>query len=220
MNKIIALAGIVITELYRRKDFYVLFVLTALLTVVTWAVHFFHDDKIIHRHRAKDACLLLIWVSTLVIAGLSRPHARSRRSGKRAPFFPLLGQAGFAGAGHSGQVSWLLAGHGHCLGRVLCILCRHHRVPRTDLAGGRLFSGGLDAVDDAGHRHWLGAAGFHLSGGAIIYFNDRLCGGGGDSGPGFAFEYHRAFATRTDAVHPVFHLYIASSRTWNGSDLA
>jgi len=29
MNKIFAIAGVVIKELYRRKDFYVLFVLTA-----------------------------------------------------------------------------------------------------------------------------------------------------------------------------------------------
>ena len=33
MNKIIAVAGVVIKELYRRKDFYVLFILTALLWI-------------------------------------------------------------------------------------------------------------------------------------------------------------------------------------------
>ena len=33
MNTVTALAGVVIKELYRRKDFYVLFVLTALLTL-------------------------------------------------------------------------------------------------------------------------------------------------------------------------------------------
>jgi len=45
MNKIIALAGVVIKELYRRKDFYVLFVLTALLTVAAAAVNFFPRRK-------------------------------------------------------------------------------------------------------------------------------------------------------------------------------
>ncbi len=87
MNKIIALAGVVITELYRRKDFYVLFVLTALLTVVAWAVHFFHDDKIIRI--VKDACMLLIWISTLVIAIVTTsrqiPAEREART-----IFPLL----------------------------------------------------------------------------------------------------------------------------------
>jgi ABC-type transport system involved in multi-copper enzyme maturation permease subunit len=87
MNKIIALAGVVITELYRRKDFYVLFVLTALLTVVTWAVHFFHDDKIIRI--VKDASMLLIWISTLVIAVVTTsrqiPAEREART-----IFPLL----------------------------------------------------------------------------------------------------------------------------------
>ena len=33
MNTVFALAGVVIKEMYRRKDFYVLFVLTALLRV-------------------------------------------------------------------------------------------------------------------------------------------------------------------------------------------
>src|SRR6266705_2738096 len=65
MNKIIALAGVV-KELYRRKDFYVLFVLTALLTVAAGSVNFFHDEKIVRY--VKDICLLLIWVSALVIA--------------------------------------------------------------------------------------------------------------------------------------------------------
>ena len=35
MNTIWALAGVVVKELYRRKDFYVLFVLTALITIAT-----------------------------------------------------------------------------------------------------------------------------------------------------------------------------------------
>ena len=87
MNKIIALAGVVIKELYRRKDFYVLFVLTALLTVAAGAVNFFHDDKIVRY--VKDICLLLIWVSALVISVVTTarqiPAEREART-----IFPLL----------------------------------------------------------------------------------------------------------------------------------
>lgn len=87
MRKAFAVAGVVIKELYRRKDFYVLFVLTALLTVGAGMVNFFHDDKIIRI--VKDVCLLLIWVSALVIAIVTSarqiPAERESRT-----IFPLL----------------------------------------------------------------------------------------------------------------------------------
>src|SRR5947208_800868 len=66
LNIVFALAGVVIKELYRRKDFYVLFVLTALMTLLLGSVRFFNDDKIVRY--LKEICLLLIWVSGLVIA--------------------------------------------------------------------------------------------------------------------------------------------------------
>jgi len=40
MNNVLALAGVVIKELYRRKDFYVLFVLTAVITLLLGSVSF------------------------------------------------------------------------------------------------------------------------------------------------------------------------------------
>ena len=87
MNKIFALASVVIKELYRRKDFYVLFILTALLTLSAGAVNFFHDDKIVRY--VKDICLLLIWVSALVISVVTTarqiPAEREART-----IFPLL----------------------------------------------------------------------------------------------------------------------------------
>jgi ABC-type transport system involved in multi-copper enzyme maturation permease subunit len=87
MKKIFALAGVVIKELYRRKDFYVLFVLTALLTLGAGAANFFHDDKIIRY--IKDICLLLIWVASLIIAITTTarqiPAEREART-----IFPLL----------------------------------------------------------------------------------------------------------------------------------
>ncbi len=87
MTKIVALASVVIKELYRRKDFYVLFVLTALLTFAAGAINFFHDEKIVRY--VKDICLLLIWLSALVIAIVTTsrqiPAEREART-----IFPLL----------------------------------------------------------------------------------------------------------------------------------
>ena len=87
MNTIWALAGVVIKELYRRKDFYVLFVLTALITIAAGSVQFFHDDHIVRY--IKDLCLLLIWVSALLItiatAARQIPAERESRT-----IYPLL----------------------------------------------------------------------------------------------------------------------------------
>jgi Cu-processing system permease protein len=87
MNIVFALAGVVLKEMYRRKDFYVLFVLTALLTILAGSASFFDDEKIIGY--LKELCLLLIWVATLVIALTSAarqiPAERESRT-----IFPLL----------------------------------------------------------------------------------------------------------------------------------
>src|SRR5580692_6112668 len=87
MNNIFALAGIVIKELYRRKDFYVLFVMTAVVSLLLGSVRFFNDDKIVRFIKA--ACLLLIWISTLIIAIMTAarqiPAERESRT-----IFPLL----------------------------------------------------------------------------------------------------------------------------------
>jgi Cu-processing system permease protein len=82
-----AIAGVVIRELYRRKDFYVLFVLTALITLVLGSVNFFNEDKVVRY--LKEICLFLIWVSSLVIAITTAarqiPTERENRT-----LFPLL----------------------------------------------------------------------------------------------------------------------------------
>jgi ABC-type transport system involved in multi-copper enzyme maturation permease subunit len=87
MAKIFAVAGVVIKELYRRKDFYVLFILTALITVGMWLMNFFHDTQIIRF--VKEICLMLIWLSALVIAVTTSarqiPVERESRT-----IFPLL----------------------------------------------------------------------------------------------------------------------------------
>src|SRR6266581_3252622 len=61
-----AIAGLVVKELFRRKDFYVLFVLTALITLILGSVNFFNEAHIVRY--VKEICLFLIWTASLVIA--------------------------------------------------------------------------------------------------------------------------------------------------------
>ena len=87
MNKVFAVAGVVIRELIRRKDFYVLFVLTAAITLLMGSITFFNEDSI--ARYVKEVCLLLIWLATLVIAvttaGRQLPAEKESRT-----IFPLL----------------------------------------------------------------------------------------------------------------------------------
>ena len=86
-NNVLAIAGVVIKEMYRRKDFYVLFVLTALIILVMGSVTFFNQENIVRY--LKEICLLLVWVSSLVIAITTTarqiPAERENRT-----LFPLL----------------------------------------------------------------------------------------------------------------------------------
>jgi Cu-processing system permease protein len=87
MNIVFALASVVIKEMYRRKDFYVLFVLTALITLVAGSVSFFNDPKIVRY--LKDLCLLLIWISALVVTiGTTARQIPAERENRT--IFPLL----------------------------------------------------------------------------------------------------------------------------------
>ncbi len=86
-NNALAIAGVVIKELYRRKDFYVLFVLTALITLVMGSVSVFNQENVVRY--LKEICLFLIWASSLVIAITTTarqiPAERENRT-----LFPLL----------------------------------------------------------------------------------------------------------------------------------
>lgn len=64
-SNVFAVSGVVIKEMQRRKDFYVLFVITVLITLVMGSVTVFNQGDII-RH-LKEICLFLIWCSSLVI---------------------------------------------------------------------------------------------------------------------------------------------------------
>ena len=87
VNNVLAIAGVVLKEMYRRKDFYVLFVLTVLITLVMGSVTFFKQDNIVRY--LKEICLFLIWASSLIIAITATarqiPAEREQRT-----LFPLL----------------------------------------------------------------------------------------------------------------------------------
>ena len=87
MNNAFAVAGIVIKELYRRKDFYVLFILTALITLAMGSFKLFNDEKIVRY--IKEICLLLIWISSLVIAITTAARQLPAEKELRT-IFPLL----------------------------------------------------------------------------------------------------------------------------------
>lgn len=86
-NNVCAIAGVAIKELCRRKDFYVLFVLTALITLVMGSVNVFNQENVVRY--LKEICLFLIWASSLVIAITTTarqiPAERENRT-----LFPLL----------------------------------------------------------------------------------------------------------------------------------
>lgn len=87
LSTVFALSGVVIKELYRRKDFYVLFVVTALITLLMGSVTVFHQKHIVGY--IKDICLLLIWISSLFIAiGATARQLPAERESRT--IFPLL----------------------------------------------------------------------------------------------------------------------------------
>src|SRR6267142_1031302 len=87
MTTISALARVVLKELYRRKDFYVLFILTALVTLLMVLANLFDDNKIVAY--VKEVCLLLIWISALAMAvGTTARQIPAERENRT--IFPLL----------------------------------------------------------------------------------------------------------------------------------
>ena len=66
MHIILAVAGVVILEMIRRKDMYVLLFLTALITLLLGSVNLFGDANI--ARYLKEVCLTLSWFCSVVIA--------------------------------------------------------------------------------------------------------------------------------------------------------
>lgn len=87
MNVICAIASVVLKEMVRRKDFYVLFVITALITLVMGSVSIFNDKSI--AGYLKEMCLLLIWICSLVIA-ISTTARQLHAEKENRTIFPLL----------------------------------------------------------------------------------------------------------------------------------
>jgi ABC-type transport system involved in cytochrome c biogenesis permease component len=87
MNSICAVAGVVIRELYRRKDFYVLFFLMATIALTMGCGNLVNDEK--KEGYLKEICLLLIWVSSLVIA-ISTAARQLPAERESRTLFPLL----------------------------------------------------------------------------------------------------------------------------------
>lgn len=87
MHITLAVAGVVILEMIRRKDIYVLLFLTALITLLLGSVNLFGDPHI--ARYLKEVCLTLIWISSVVIAVATAarqiPAERESRT-----IFPLL----------------------------------------------------------------------------------------------------------------------------------
>jgi len=98
LGNVWAMAGVVILELRRRKDFYVLFVMTALITLLMGSVNFFNESGIVRY--LKEICLLLIWISSIVIAVTTAARQIPAEKESRT-LFPLL-----AKPVTRGQVVW------------------------------------------------------------------------------------------------------------------
>ena len=87
MKNLFAVSQVVVKELCRRKDFYVLFILTILICLVMGSVNIFDDKKIIRY--LKEICLLLVWISSLVIA-ISTTARQIPAERENRTLFPLL----------------------------------------------------------------------------------------------------------------------------------
>lgn len=87
LHNVWAISGVVILELKRRKDFYALFIVTALITLALGSVNFFNEDSIVRY--VKEICLFLIWGSSLVIAVTTAARQIPAEKENRT-IFPLL----------------------------------------------------------------------------------------------------------------------------------
>lgn len=87
MHTILAIAGVVILEMIRRKDVYVLLFLTTLITLILASVDLFGDPKIVRYLR--EICLTLIWISSIIISITTAARQIPAEKESRT-LFPLL----------------------------------------------------------------------------------------------------------------------------------
>jgi ABC-type transport system involved in multi-copper enzyme maturation permease subunit len=109
MINALAIAQVVLKEMIRRKDFYVLFVLTAVICLGAAVLNIFDDPTIVGY--LKEICLLLIWTSSVVIsvttAARQIPAEREQRT-----ILPLLAKPVTRGEVVAGKFlgCWLAVG--------------------------------------------------------------------------------------------------------------
>ena len=82
-----AIASVVLRELARRKDFYVVFVLTAVLTLALGSATFFGEHQVFRY--LKEICLLMIWIASIAI-GVTTAARQLPQEKERRTLLPLL----------------------------------------------------------------------------------------------------------------------------------
>lgn len=87
MNNSFAVAHVVLLEMIRRKDVYVLLFLTVLITITLGSINLFGDERI--ARYLKEVCLTLIWLSSIIIAVTSAARQLPAEKESRT-IFPLL----------------------------------------------------------------------------------------------------------------------------------
>ena len=87
MNTIHAIAIVVLKEMIRRKDFYVLFILTALITLLMGSINIFNDASI--AGYLKELALLLVWICSLIMA-ITTTARQLHAEKELRTIFPLL----------------------------------------------------------------------------------------------------------------------------------
>jgi uncharacterized membrane protein YhaH (DUF805 family) len=106
MNTIQAITIVVLKEMIRRKDFYVLFIITALITLIMGSINIFNDQSI--AGYLKELALLLVWACSLVIAIATTARQLYSEKENRT-IFPLLAKPVSFSICSSGW--WLLHGN-------------------------------------------------------------------------------------------------------------
>ena len=142
------------------------------------SVNIFNDNQIIRY--LKELCLLLIWVSSLVIAITTTarqiPAEREQRT-----LLPLLAKPLSADAIDFREIPRLLARLRPGAALLLRLLRRARREPRTRLAAAELFSGRVFALGHARRRHCDDAARLARFRRAVVQFHDLFRHRRGDS---------------------------------------
>ena len=216
MNAIFALANVVIKELYRRKDFYVLLFFTVVITLIMASANLFNEDKIVRF--LKELCLLLIWISALVMAvGTAARQIPAERENRT--IFPLAGQTGDAGACGGGKIPRLLAGLRHCAGGILRVLRGGHRLARAPMVFAQLRPGALDAMDVSGGGGFHGAARLHHFRRAFLQRQHLPRVGVGNSAGG-TLPGRRYPCNTPSQSGPSSIRFTSSFPIWNGSTFA